>query len=203
LEVISNEVLTEYIFQEHKPVKADLIMMFGTRIEKGRDVVFDLWQKQYAPRILITGGRNQVTREIEADATSQYLIERGVPTDIIIREPYATNTLENALFSSLLLDRMELLDDINKILIVVKNFHARRCLMTCRKWFPGNIKFYAITYASYDFTKDTWQDDENGRIRVPEEFEKIKKYLKKGDIIELDVIKDFNYVLSKSRKKRK
>lgn len=198
---LSPDELTEYIFQSHQPVQADLIMMFGTRIKKGRDVVFDLWNQNYAPLVLITGGRNKQTREIEADIISQYLIKRGMPSEVIIKESYASNTLENALFSALLLDKIGQLDRIEKILIVVKNFHARRCLMTCRKWFPVDKKFYAITYNSYDFTKDNWQEDSDGKIRVPEEYSKIQQYLKKGNIVEIDQPNDVSSRLARFRKK--
>ena len=73
------------------------------------------------------------------------------------------------------------------ITAVVKNYHARRALMTLRKHTPQNIHLKSAAYTSvhYPFTKENWYNSENGNKKVMEEVEKIKMYLAKGNLAEL------------------
>ena len=54
--------------------------------------------------------------------------------------------------------------------------------MTLAKHFPKGIKFLAMPYDIYGFTKNDWNKSETGMKRVVEEIGLIEEYLKKGDI---------------------
>jgi len=79
-------------------------------------------------------------------------------------------------------------ENINTIIAVVKNYHARRSLMTLRRHLPAHIKLKAAPYTSaYDpFTKESWHEIEYGIKKVTGEMEKIKKYMENGDLAELE-----------------
>lgn len=94
--------------------------------------------------------------------------------------------MENILFSRKVLDEKIDLKNIKSIIAIVKHCHSRRALMTIKKHFPKTIKLIPYPYEQYGFTKDNWHESEVGRKFVLGEKEKIEKYLKKGDIEEVD-----------------
>ena len=177
--------ITDYIFLEPRPEKADLAIVFGTRHRQAVDKTFRLYQNKLVPKILISGGENRVTDDNEADKMSQELMSMGVQREDIILEDRSTNSLENVLFSKEVLEEKIGLQNLKKIIAVTKHYHSRRAIMTLRRHFPKTIKFIPAVYEVYGFTRDDWAGSESGREKVMSEYNKIKEYLAKGDIEEL------------------
>jgi uncharacterized SAM-binding protein YcdF (DUF218 family) len=177
--------ITDYIFLESKPQKADLAIIFGTRYSEPIYKVFELYQSKIVSKILISGGKNKVTGEKEACMMRDKLIKLGVEKENIITEEASTNSLENVLFSKIIIENKIGFENIKKIIAVTKHYHSRRALMTLRKHFLKNIQFMPAPYDIYGFTKNDWFEKEKGREKVMSEWNKIKKYLEKGDIEEL------------------
>jgi len=171
--------------------------MFGTRITTGLSVVKNLWTQQLAPHILISGGINEVTGINEAHHLSGMLVQDGLPDEVILREDQSTNTKENNIFSIRLLENFGLMSSIKKVLLVVKNYHARRSVMCCRRWFPKDVKFYPIPYAPREFDRHNWHQYEIGRQYVEQEYDKISRYLAWGDLRELDPVVDAHLLYQK------
>jgi len=63
----------------------------------------------------------------------------------------------------------------------------RRAMMTLKKHFPKSVQFLPAPYDILGFDKDNWDDTANGQEKVMGEWRKIKEYLAKGDIEELDL----------------
>ena len=179
------EKITSYIFLKSEPQKADLALVFGTRHQEAINKVFELYRAGLVSKILVSGGINRVTKENEAKEMSDKLIKVGVKRNDIILENESTNSLENVLFSKQVIDKKVGFNKIKKIIAVVKHYHSRRALMTLKKYFPQNIELIPVTYGIYGFTKDNWFISEDGGRRVMSEYNKILKYLTKGDIEEL------------------
>ena len=53
------------------------------------DHVVELWPQGLAPLVVVTGGNRPGDRFTEAQASADYLVERGVPADAILREDLA------------------------------------------------------------------------------------------------------------------
>jgi len=177
--------ITDYIFLESKPQKADLALVFGTRHPEAINKVYELYCCKLVPQILINGGANKITGKNEAQEMSKKLIELGVKREDIILENQSTNTLENVLFSKKIIEKKLGFSNIKKIIAVVKHYHSRRALMTLKKHFPKNIELIPVTYEIYGFTKNNWHKNETGKEKAMSEWNKIPKYLKKGDIEEI------------------
>lgn len=186
---MTNKEITEYIFLNDPDQKGDVALVFGTwNAWKGSvEKAAELYKKGLVPKIIVSGGKNASTGIIEGDHMAHELIALGIKNEDILIENKSTNTLENVLFSLKVIDKEIGLKNIHTIVGVVKNFHARRSLMTLRKHIPTHIKLKAAAYDSeyYPFTKDTWTESEAGKNIVLGEVEKIKTYLAKGDIAEL------------------
>lgn len=177
--------ITDYIFLESKLRKADLAIVFGTRYSEPMDKVFELYNNKLVSRILVSGGKNKITGKKEACMMRDRLIKLGIEKENILTEEESTNSLENVLFSKIIIENKIGFKNIKKIIAVTKHYHSRRALMTIRKHFPKNIELIPAPYNIYGFTKNNWFRDEKGREKVMSEWTKIQKYLKKGDIEEL------------------
>ena len=177
--------ITNYIFLESKPQKADLAIIFGTRHNDALCKVFELYKNNLVNKVVVSGGINRVTGENEADRMSKILVGKGVKEKDIIKENKSTNSLENVLFSKKIIESEIGFANIKKIIAIVKHYHSRRVLMTLKKHFPKDVELIPVTYDIYGFTKDNWQHSKIGREKVLSEWEKIPKYLVQGDIEEL------------------
>lgn len=177
--------ITEYIFLKSSPQKADLALVFGTRHQEAINKVYELYYSGLVRKILVSGGINRVTGENEALEMSNKLIELGVNQNYIILEDKSTNSLENVLFSKQVIDKKIGFNKIKKIIAIVKHYHSRRALMTLKRYFPDTVELIPATYEIYGFTVNNWFDSEVGKEKVLGEWNKIPKYLARGDIKEL------------------
>lgn len=73
----------------------DAIVVMGAAQYDGRpspqlaarlDHVVELWPEGYAPLVVVTGGNRPGDRFTEAEASANYLVDRGVPVDAIVLE---------------------------------------------------------------------------------------------------------------------
>ncbi len=186
---MTNEEITDYIFLDDTDLKGDIAFVFGTwnAWKESVEKAVELYKNGSIPKIIFSGGVNKKTGIIESEAMTEEAIKLGVPRNDVLIENKSTNTLENVLFSLEVIDKKLGLKNIKIITAIVKNYHARRVLMTLRKHVPSYIQFKVAAYTSnyYPFTKENWTESDLGKEKVLEEVEKIKTYLAKGDLMEL------------------
>jgi uncharacterized SAM-binding protein YcdF (DUF218 family) len=103
-------VLSIYIRIDHEaagdPLQhADAIVVFGAAEYAGRpspvlrarlDHALELWQQQYAPVIITTGGKAADPKFSEGGVGSHYLVVHGVPEENLVAETQASDTAESA-----------------------------------------------------------------------------------------------------------
>lgn len=186
---MKSEDITNYIFVDNRDCSGDVALVFGTWFawREATKKAADLYKKGLVRKVLVSGGPNEHSGYVEGDEMALSLEDLGIPKRDILIENKAMNTLENVVFSKDILDRAIGLKDVKTIVAVVKNFHARRALMTLKKHMPPHIVLKASAYRleRQGFNRRNWHESEYGRRRVQEELEKIAKYLEKGDIAEL------------------
>ena len=186
---MNNEEITNYIFLNDENPQGDIALVFGTWGTWQEPVAkaAELYQKRLVPKVIVSQGANPSTGVVEGDLMAEELAKLGVPSNDILIENKAKNTLDNVLFSKEIIDKKIGLQNIHTLVAVVRNFHARRALMTLKKHFPQQIKVKVLAYESkyYPFTKDNWSKTDVGREVVMGEVKKIQKYLAKGDLAEL------------------
>ncbi len=176
--------ITKYIFLESRPQKADLAFVFGTRHVEATRKTIEIYNTKLVPLVLVSGGINAITKENEAEKMMAGLIDLGVNKKDIIIEDRSTNTLENVFFSRNVLENTVDFEKIKSILLIVKNYHSRRALMTIKKHFPKTINIFPVTYVVDGLTKYNWYDYKEGKEKVMSEWQKIHEYLNKGDLEE-------------------
>ena len=110
---------------------AQAIVVMGSAQYDGRpspvlaarlDHALALWEADVAPTIVVTGGNQPGDRFTEATASANYLIERGVPDEAILREVQGTNSWESLQAASRFLRD----DGISRVVLVSDPYHSLR-----------------------------------------------------------------------------
>lgn len=177
--------ITEYIFLPTRLASADLAMVFGTQYREPLKAVKQVYYDRLVETILLSGGDNRNTGRNEAREMALSLIDMGIAMADIVIEDKSTNTLENVLFSKRVIEEEIGFERARRMIVVAKNYHSRRAMMTLKRHFPEGIEFLPVTYDLFGFNRDNWYESEIGRKKVLGEMEKIERYLAKGDIAEL------------------
>jgi uncharacterized SAM-binding protein YcdF (DUF218 family) len=90
------------------------------------DHVAELWPQGLAPLVVVTGGNQPGDRFTEAEASANYLVERGVPADAIVQETTGRDTYESLQGAADLLAERGL----SRVLIVTDPYHSLRSRLT-------------------------------------------------------------------------
>ncbi|MFK7917325.1 MAG: YdcF family protein [Ilumatobacter sp.] len=109
----------------------DAIVVMGAAQYDGRpspqlaarlDHVLNVWDTGVAPLVVVTGGNIPGDRFTEAEASAEYLEERGVPAEAIVMENAGSNSYESLQSVAEILDARGL----DEVLIVTDPYHALR-----------------------------------------------------------------------------
>lgn len=110
---------------------AQAIVVFGAAQYNGRpsavlrarlDHAADLWERELAPTIVVTGGKAPGDEFTEARASAEYLLSKGVPDEAILREVSGRNSWDSLAAAANFLRRR----GITEVLLVSDPFHSLR-----------------------------------------------------------------------------
>ncbi|NOU98611.1 YdcF family protein [Paenibacillus planticolens] len=171
------DCISDFMFFETELGHSDVILVPGSRHPQLMERAAMLYQQGIAPLILPSGGVTQHFETTEWEFLRNVGVSLGISPQAILQEDKATNTFENARFSLKVLQDKGL--NPKKVVLVCKNYHARRALLTYQIIFPRETIFYVSPVIDKTGTsKDNWFLDEN-RIRyVMNELEKVGKYFR-------------------------
>jgi uncharacterized SAM-binding protein YcdF (DUF218 family) len=183
--------ITNFIFLESNPEKADIIFIPGGSYAELAERAAELWSNKYAPLILPSGkysvkrgyfpkplSKSEIysdTYNTEWDFLKNVLIRNGVDENIILREDNAQFTYENALKSREITDKLNL--HIKKAIICCKSFHARRCYMYYQLVYP-DTEIIICPADVQGVNRHNWFTTENGVDRVMGELTRCGSQLK-------------------------
>ncbi|MGH2776288.1 MAG: YdcF family protein [Actinomycetota bacterium] len=111
--------------------RADAIVVLGAAQYDGEpSPVFEarldqaeyLYSEDLAPRIVVTGGKQEGDRFSESEVGREYLVAQGVPDEVILSEDEGTTTLE----SLTNVHEMAADNDIDTVLLVSDPLHSER-----------------------------------------------------------------------------
>ncbi len=133
------KIIWGYMRYEQPLSKADVIIGLGSTDIRTAEWCAQLYADKLAPKVLFTGARGRITREVfaenEADMYHDRAVALGVPSDAILKETKATNTGENIQFSFELLKQRGI--NPHSIIIVTKPYMLRRAYATFMKQWPS------------------------------------------------------------------
>lgn len=182
------DYMTEFIFVEHQPEKADIIFVPGGNYPDSARYAAQLYKEGWAPYVMPSGKYSIVTGkfvlaeqmqdegipeelvyETEWDYLRGILVENGVPSEAVLKENEATYTYENAIYSRKKLDEMGMI--VKKAILCCQAFHARRCLLYYQEQFP-DTEFIVCPVVTKGISKDNWYQTEHGIQTVLGEIER-------------------------------
>ncbi len=120
--------------------QVDAIVVLGAAQYDGRpspqlaarlDHVVELWPDGLAPAVIVTGGNRPGDRFTEAEASANYLVDRGIPADAILQEGTGSTTYESMQSVADLLESRAAgasgsAGSGDRVLIVTDPYHALR-----------------------------------------------------------------------------
>lgn len=188
--------ITDFIFVEDKPRKADLIIAVGGSYPQIPERVAELFRESFAPYILTTGRFTHSLGHFrgvshkrdtysapyvtECDFYRDVLTRNGVPESAIIREDKAEYTRANAELSRAVADEMGLKTDT--ILVVCKSFHARRCKIFFQSAFDKSEILMIPTDIGTGEDSADWFKTEKGITRILGELKRCGEQVSVNDI---------------------
>lgn len=140
------KLIFNFLYLREEPVNADAIIGFGHFDLKIPRRCAELYLKNYASRILFTGGVGAGSADFQFPEAVEFknLVLKEfpqIPGEHIIIEPKSTNTGENLRFlQKVLLEKspdFAFGTGIKKVLKVSNAYRQRRAYLTCKKEFPG------------------------------------------------------------------
>jgi uncharacterized SAM-binding protein YcdF (DUF218 family) len=113
------------------PDPAEAIVVLGAAQYDGRpspqlasrlDHALELYDEGVAPVVMVTGGNQPGDRFTEAEASANYLLDRGVPESAIMREDVGHTTFESLAAAA---DQL-LAADLDDVVVVTDPYHSLR-----------------------------------------------------------------------------
>lgn len=117
---------------------ADAIVVMGAAQYDGRpspqlaarlDHAKALWDDKRAPLIAVTGGKMDGDRFTEAEASRRYLVELGVPEDVIVGEDQGRATWDSIMAVTPVLRS----NDVQSVIVVTDPYHEQRSVLSFRE----------------------------------------------------------------------
>lgn len=169
--------ITEFIFLEDLPEKADLIIVPGNTWPQPARRAAALYHEGMAPYIVVSGryskgqqtfagaacegDRYKGAYMTEADFLTDVLIREGVPETAVLQERKAEFTLENARYIRKLLEEKKM--TVKKALICCQAFHARRCRMYFEYVFQDtDVEFLMCPAVTQEISRCSWMESQKG-----------------------------------------
>jgi len=181
------KTISEFLFYETEIKSCDIAIVLGNDHIKTMDSVKLLIDKKTIKgKVILTGHSAKKDKEPEAIRFFNYGKEIGVSENTMIIEPNATNSLENLLFSKVIIEeKLGGFNETKTIMFVAKAFVTRRIIMTAQSLYPHNIEyimFPTVDEEGKNIKKDNWWNNESAKKRVLEELKRISEYTLKGDL---------------------
>lgn len=183
---LNEKIITDFIFYEKylddniTINEINLIFVLWNKYIKTMDYVFEKWKENRNIKILISWGyyNNINNWNPEYLEMYKYWLELWIPQNNFILEKKASNTKENIIFST------DILNNYKNILIFCKAFHTKRVLMYLNKHIKSNNKNYIFNpiIDHNNISKSEWYKSDFWRNRVYDEFIRIGEYSKTWDL---------------------
>ena len=172
--------ITDFIFVEDTPEKSDIILIPGSMSPGHALRAAGLYRDGLAPWILPSGRFGKTlgrVKDLSPENAARYpghydtewqflfrvLTESGVPNDAVLREDRATYTWENAVFSRQVTDEKGI--RVERALLCVKPWHARRALLYYQAAFP-DTRFFVCPAREAAIDRNNWYLTARGREKV-------------------------------------
>jgi uncharacterized SAM-binding protein YcdF (DUF218 family) len=160
----------------------EIIFLFGHYEPMIARHAASLWHSHRQSFVLVSGkGRDKIPEGYTTEAAyyTDILIQSGVPSENIIGENRATNTLENILFG--VSEARDVLGAFENVVLCALPPLLRRTEATFRKQFPE----VSIFTSAFPLPDDWWT--KKRVVRFMQEIDRMDEYGRKGDMCIVDI----------------
>ena len=151
-----------------QPEKADLIVPLGGGSSNRVYKAAELYEQGFAPNVLLigAGGHDANTRPPSSDWRIRFLLEHGVPDNMVVFDAISTDSWEEAVNTLRLMRERHW----RRVLVVSDPPHLRRLAWAWGKVFEGTGKEYRLIAAPLEGWDPGrwWQNDSSARFVVME-----------------------------------
>lgn len=166
----------DYLAEADEPEPSDLIFVFGGKTPARPILAADLYQRELAAQILVSGGNAIYAQDratTEADIYAGIMLDAGVPPDAIIRETKSITVPDNIRVSLNLLDSMG--QSVSSLILVNSPYTQRRGWAIFRKHLPDDVRLYRLNCDTKpEFSRGQWYKQEATFRVVVSEFMKMR-----------------------------
>jgi uncharacterized SAM-binding protein YcdF (DUF218 family) len=158
-----------------EPMKADLIVPLGGGSSRRVHKAAELYERGFAPNVLLTdiGDGDANASSHFSDWRIIFLLEHGVPNNMLLFDTHSTNSWEEAV------NTLRLMREKNwqRVLVVSDPPHLRRLAWVWGKVFEGSGKEYQLIAAPLEhWDPGQWWQNENSARYVVMEVTKLAYY---------------------------
>ncbi|WP_119327150.1 YdcF family protein [Companilactobacillus musae] len=100
------------------------------RLDKTIELYSDFEKK---PKIIVSGGKSSVKISAEADLMKKYLLDRGIPEEMIYIEDKSLNTIQNLEFSAIKIRDIWQKSGRPRVIIVTSDYHIPRTKLQAKR----------------------------------------------------------------------
>ena len=190
-EDLTHEQIDKLLFSAdlEKPVKSDYAILLGTAPEfavvRAR-IAAEYFHAGGADRIVTTGGAVNDKTVTESAVMRAKLEQLGVPSDCIIDEPTAQDTVQNMTCSVTEICRRCNIYEVGTVAIISEPFHMRRALCLADMFLPRFIKAVGYT-RDIAAQRDGWKTDDRLARCVRTEVDLLKYYISRKVIADIRI----------------
>ncbi len=140
-----------------------------------------LWHSGRVRWILPTGGvkwETELGEMSESSVMKHYLLELGVPEEVILQEDEAKTTVENMLYATILMQRVLKIRNVRKVVVVTSAAHLNRAMRHADNYLPRSVKVHGFCIPQPESDADHWFLDPVQKSRTERELVLLWKLVK-------------------------
>jgi len=137
--VVVTVILTSAISEQNEIVDSVIVLGAGLKgetptlvLQERLNYTIKYIQNNPNAKIIVSGGQGPGETITEAEGMKRYLVSRGIPEDMIIKEERSTSTYENMIFSKKLYEKT-IRKKLEKVMIITNDFHMFRSKLLARR----------------------------------------------------------------------
>lgn len=172
---------------------SDVILLLGgnpTQCVPRAEAAAKLMNEKKARFIIPSGGVKwdcESGKKSEADIMTDVLVNSGVDPEVIFAENEATTTVENMLFSVIVILRKLADKNIRTITVVTSAFHMKRSLALAAKLIPDRFEVRGFSAHPVNDYADKWFTDETMVKRVDSEILYLSEAAREKIALDIDI----------------
>ena len=167
-----------------KAMKSDFAILCGTAPEYAKiraKIAASFYKKGGTEKIIVSGAAVSDKSVTECSVLRDELIKLGVPSEAIIDEPRAYDTIQNMACSLTEICKRTDIMRVESITVITEPFHIKRALCLAKILLPQFIKVYGYTEGA-EYQRKAWKTDERLKNCVENEIKILTQLAEKGRV---------------------